>query len=85
MRDQPQSDDHSFPSQELLDYLKLFIQDNSIARIQNSLRTVFFDYLRYNHEALQVEFENVLDDIQALLKLTTLIGEESKTFTISKV
>ena len=67
--------DNTF-SQEFLDGLRFFLQDHSPERIDKNLRLVFFDYLRNQREGLPTEFDEVLDDIEALFILIETMRNE---------
>ena len=63
-------------SKEFLDSIRYFLQDHSPERIDKNLRIVFFDYLRNQHEGLPTEFDEVLNDIEALFSLIELMRSE---------
>jgi len=63
-------------SQEFLDSLRYFLQDHSPKRIDKNLRLVFFDYLRNQREGLPTEFDEVLNDIEALFALIETMRNE---------
>ncbi len=63
-------------SKEFLDGVRFFLQDHSPERIDKNLRLVFFDYLRNQREGLPTEFDEVLDDIEALFTLIEIMRNE---------
>ena len=67
--------DNNF-SQEFLELIRYFLQDHSAERIDKNLRLVFFDYLRNQSEGLPTEFDEVLNDIEALFVLIETMRNE---------
>ena len=67
--------DNTF-SQEFLDGMRYFLQDHSPERIEKNLRLVFFDYLRNQRDGLPTEFDEVLNDMEALFELIETIRTE---------
>jgi ferritin len=67
---------HNNFSQEFLDGMRYFLQDHSPERIDKNLRLVFFDYLRNQREGLPIEFDEVLNDIEALFVLIQTMRNE---------
>ena len=67
---------HNNFSQEFLDSNRYFLQDHSLERIDKNLRLVFFDYLRNQREGLPIEFDEVLNDIEALFVLIETMRNE---------
>jgi len=63
-------------SKELTYKMRYFIQDTSLARVSQNLRTVFFDYLRNQREGLPAEFDGILNDMEALFELLDVAAEE---------
>lgn len=59
--------------------MRYFLQDHSPERIDKNLRLVFFDYLRNQREGLPTEFDEILDDIEALfIMIETMRNEKEK-------
>jgi len=56
-------------SKETLDRITKFIEDYDLDRMSRNLRKVFFDYLRQQQAGLDVEFNNVLNDIENIIEL----------------
>ena len=69
--------DNNF-SQEFLELIRYFLQDHSAERIDKNLRLVFFDYLRNQREGLPTEFDEVLDDMEALFSLVEIMRGEKR-------
>ena len=66
-------------SEKLLEVIKNFGQEKNASRISRNLRKVFFDYLRYQKEGLDVDFDLVIDDVEAAINLVELIADETKS------
>jgi hypothetical protein len=64
-------------SEELLNVFKLFIRDNDAARISRNLRKVFFDYLRFQQDCLDNDFDQRLADVEAVINLMECIGKKN--------
>ena len=69
--------DNNF-SQEFLDSLRYFLQDHSPERIDKNLRLVFFDYLRNQREGLPTEFDEIVNDMEALFMLLEFMRNEKR-------
>lgn len=65
-------------SEDLLDKFRYFLQDHSPERISRSLRKVFLDYMRQQTAGLDVEFDAILDDMEALFDLLDVCSERPK-------
>src|SRR4051794_33236526 len=65
-------------SEEFLDKPRYFIQDNDAQRASRNLRAVFFDYLRFQQGNLDTQFDDILNDVEATIKLLELIAGENK-------
>lgn len=65
-------------SEEFTDKLRYFIQDNDALRAIRNLRAVFFDYLRFSQGNLDTQFDYIVNDVEATIKLLELIAGESK-------
>lgn len=63
-------------SQEFLNEMRFFLQDHSPERIDKNLRLVFFDYLHAQREGLPTEFDEVLNDMEALFSLVETMRNE---------
>ncbi len=72
------TEDKSELSEGFQDKLRYFIQDNNAQRASRNLRAVFFDYLRFSQGNLDTYFDEILDDVEATIKLLELIAVESK-------
>jgi hypothetical protein len=64
-------------SEELLDAIRLFIRDNDAVRISRNLRKVFFDYLRFQQDCLDNDFDQRLADVEAVINLMECISEKN--------
>ena len=65
-------------SKEFKDRMRYFIQDHSPERISKHLRIVFLDYLKMQNIGLPTDFDNILNDVEALFDLLDVIAEEKK-------
>ncbi|WP_276131918.1 hypothetical protein [Polluticoccus soli] len=65
-------------SQELLDKFRYFLHDHSSERMCRNLRKVFFDYMRQQHAGLDVHFDTILDDVEALMDFLDICSDETK-------
>ena len=65
-------------SKEFLNGMRDFLQNHSPERIDKNLRLVFFDYMRNQREGLPTEFDEVLDDIEALFMLIDTMKSEER-------
>ena len=72
------SKDKNGLSKELADKVHYFIQDTSPSRVSLNLRAILFGYLRNLREGLPVDFDIVLDDIEALFELLEVAAEEKR-------
>ena len=66
-------------SKKLKDDIRYFAKDNDALRVSRNLRKVFFDYLRYQKEGLDVNFDLVIDDVEAAINLVELFADETKS------
>jgi hypothetical protein len=57
--------DESLNKEMLLELSKL-LAGKDISKINQSLRRVFFDYMRYQKEGLPTEFDEILNDVETL-------------------
>ncbi len=71
-------EDKNALSEEFLDKLRYFMQDNDARRASRNMRTVFFDYLRFQQGNLDTQFDYILNDVEVTIKLLELIADESK-------
>ena len=55
-----------------------FLQDADINRISRSLRKVFFDYLRYSSDALDLDFNEIVTDFERMFDLLDTFSSEVK-------
>jgi hypothetical protein len=63
-------------SDNILERLKYFIEDNDPLRISRSLRRVFFDYLRFQDGVADLDFDFIVGDIEAVLDLLDRLVDE---------
>lgn len=68
----------SIITEELMEYFNLFLQDHSPERISRSLRKVFLDYMRQQTAGLDVKFDAILDDMEALFDLLDVCLDGTK-------
>lgn len=54
---------------EMVDRFKLFIEDNNLDRMNRNLRKIFIDYLRQQSAGLDVNFDEILYDMEAIFNL----------------
>ena len=66
-------------SEKLLEVIKNFDQERNAVRISRNLRKVFFDYLRFQNTGLDVDFDLIIEDVEAAIKLFELIADETKS------
>jgi len=67
--------DNNLPK-EFQDKIRGFLKDYPIARIDKNLKLVFIGYLRDQREGLPAEFDQVLDDVEALFMLVEIMRSE---------
>lgn len=48
---------------------KVFLEDNNFERMNRNLRKIFIDYLRQQSAGLDVNFDDILYDIEAIFNL----------------
>jgi|GEM_PF-1412271 len=65
-------------SEALLDKFRYFTEDNDAQRASRNLRRVFFGYLRFQQGMMDTDFEEILDDIDNLIRLMDAISDENK-------
>jgi hypothetical protein len=63
-------------SEDLLNKFRLFIRDNDPLRISRNLRKVFFDYLRFQQDCLDNDFDQILSDVETVINLMECIGKK---------
>ena len=74
--DTEQKDPQVSPKHQALDH---FLQDNDPLEVSRTLRYVFFDFLRSQHEGLPVHFYQMLHHIENLfVLLDQLQSDESE-------
>ena len=66
-------------SEKLLEVIKNFDQERNAVRISRNLRKVFFDYLRFQNTGLDVDFDLIIEDVEAAINLVELIADETKS------
>ena len=73
------SEDKSFVFKEdLLNKFRYFIEDNDGNKVARNLRKIFFDYMRFQQYNFDIEFEEMLDDVENVIQLMELLGEERR-------
>jgi len=75
---QYQNNNENIITEELLDNLKIFLQDHSIERVTRNLRRIFLDYLRHQMEFLPAGFEECISDMYDLFELLDVAEDETK-------
>lgn len=55
--------------EELCQRFRIFLEDNDINRMCRNLRKVLIEYVRNQNAGLDVEFEYVLNDLEAIFDL----------------
>lgn len=63
---------------EMFNRLTKFIEDNDLNRMSGNIRKVFFDYLRQQHAGLDIEFGEVLNDIENVIELLEYMEANSR-------
>lgn len=58
--------------------LEALLGDARPGRMYQSLTRLFIDYLFYNANGLPVDFENMLDDLERLLRFLAAVCEEDR-------
>ncbi|MEE1946936.1 hypothetical protein VRU48_17550 [Pedobacter sp. KR3-3] len=56
--------------------LEALLSDARPGRMYQSLTRLFIDYLFYNADGLPVDFDNILDDLERLLRFLAVVCEE---------
>ena len=75
------ADDKSFVFKEdLLNKFRYFIEDNDGNKVARNLRKIFFDYMRFQQCSFDIEFEEMLSDVDAVIDLMELIGDERRSW-----
>ena len=70
-------EDKSFVfKEELLNKVRYFIEDNDGNKVARNLRKIFFDYMRFQQCSFDIEFEEMLSDVESVIQLMELIGDE---------
>ncbi|WP_199140905.1 hypothetical protein [Pedobacter sp. ASV12] len=64
------------PNENVLAALEALLGDARPGRMYQSLTRLFIDYLFYNANGLPVDFENMLDDLERLLRFLAIIGND---------
>jgi len=67
-------------SEDLLDRIKYFIEDNDPLRVSRNLRKVFFDYMKFQKGNLDADFDGILTDVESVIDLLEFIGDETKSW-----
>lgn len=62
----------------MMERTERFFEGNDLNKMSKNLRKVFFDYLRYQKAGLDLEFGEILYDIESLLEFLESISEEIK-------
>jgi len=65
-------------SNELAKGVADFIGNNDLQRISLNLCKIFFGYLRSQRDGLEVNFDAVLYDVEAIIDFLELAGDEMK-------
>ena len=65
-------------NEDILNKVRYFIQDNGGNRVARNLRKMFFDYMRFQQGNLDVDFDEMLDDVENVIQLMELLGEERR-------
>lgn len=64
---------------EMVDRFKLFIEDNNLDRMNRNLRKIFIDYLRQQSAGLDVNFDEMLYDIEAIFSFLDDVTDIQKS------
>lgn len=73
----------SIITEKLAEYFSLFLQDHSLERMNRNLRKVFSAYMRQQKIGLDVEFDAILDDVEALMDFLYICSDEKKKSVLS--
>ena len=60
-------------TEESIDRIQKFVEDNDLNRMSRNLRKIFFDYLRQQQAGLDIEFNEVLNDVEYIIELLEYI------------
>ena len=60
-------------TEESIDRIQKFVEDNDLNRMSRNLRKIFFDYLRQQQAGLDIEFNEVLNDVENIIDLLEYI------------
>ncbi|WP_298939175.1 hypothetical protein, partial [uncultured Dysgonomonas sp.] len=52
-----------------IDRIQKFVEDNDLNRMSRNIRRIFFDYLRQQQAGLDIEFNDVLNDVENVIDL----------------
>jgi hypothetical protein len=63
-------------SEELVERLKFFIEDNDALRVSRNLRKVFFDYLKFQDGMSDKDFDKIITDVEAVFELLDALAVE---------
>ena len=63
-------------SQPLQDGIRYFLQDADVTRMSRSLRKVFFEYLRYTSDGPDLQFNEIVTDVENMFELLDKLGSE---------
>ena len=75
------ADDKSFVFKEdLLNKFRYFIEDNDGNKVARNLRKIFFDYMRFQQCSFDIDFEEMLSDVDSVIDLMELIGDERQSW-----
>jgi len=66
-------------SKELTDKLNDITRNYSPARISNSVRVVFFDYMRSQQIGLPIDWDDIVEDVNLVFELLEVIANEKRT------
>ncbi|MBN9485531.1 MAG: hypothetical protein BGO70_03675 [Bacteroidetes bacterium 43-93] len=56
-------------TEESIDRIQKFVEDNDLNRMSRNIRRIFFDYLRQQQAGLDIEFNDVLNDVENVIDL----------------
>lgn len=65
-------------SNELKNGISDFLDNSNLHRMSRNLCKVFFGYLRSQTAGLEVDFDTILNDVEATINFLELAGDEMK-------
>ena len=55
--------------EEAKEHILGFVENSNLQRMSQTIRILFFAYLRNSHDGLSVDFDNILYDVETIIGL----------------